>query len=162
MMQLFYQFENGQLYPYNFFWIFIWMIQNFDLLQAQTSSLHSCTKLLLRQSHDRASEFLRLLWKTGYYSTSVYQDVRFKYFDSNFSIPIIWFDSGIDPWSRIVSKVQWWSMITKWKLLFMLKFPSWLAAASRFWNTICMLTVTIVMPQFVIAALICNKVCPNL
>ena len=70
--------------------------------------------------------------KTGYYSTSVYQDVRLKYFDSIFSIRIIWLDSGTDPWSRIVNNVQWWSMInkTKWKSLLMLKFSFWLTIAS--------------------------------
>ena len=34
---------------------------------------------------------------TGYYITSVYQDVQLKYFDWNFSIRIIWFHSGINP-----------------------------------------------------------------
>ena len=53
--------SNWVAFPYSFFWIFIWIIQNSDLLQAQTSSFHQRCCL---DSHDRASEFLRLLRKT--------------------------------------------------------------------------------------------------
>ena len=124
MMQLFYQFETSQLFPCNFFWILIEIIQNFDLLhQALKSSFHFCTKLLLTQSH--ASKFLCLLWKTW-----------LKYLDLNYLVRL-----RIDPWSRIVTKVQWWSMVNK-KFLLMLKFPSWLTTASRFWNATRKLAVT--------------------
>ena len=121
------------------------MIQNFDLhLQAQTSCVSisaqsCCLDRAMLELPNFSACYEKL--KTGYCSTSVYEEVWLKYFDSNFSMRIILFDSGINLWSRIVNKVQWKSMInrTKWKSPLMLKFPSWLTTASRSWNTTCLL-----------------------